>query len=108
MRLRWSAVSRQDREQIYNHTRADSPAAARLVDERIVAHARRLLQFPGSGRPGRVANTRELPVPGTSHILVYREIPAAIRVLRLVHTAQEWPDGFDESPAPPFVVYPQV
>lgn len=92
MKLRWSAMSRQDREQIHNYIRADSPAAARLVDERIVTHARRLLQFPGSGRPGRVANTRELSIPGTSHILVYLAIPGAIRVLRVIHTAQSWPD----------------
>jgi toxin ParE1/3/4 len=92
MRLRWSAISREDREHIYNYIRADSPAAARLVDERIVTHARRLLRFPGSGRPGRVADTRELPVPGTSHILVYRELPDAIRVLRVIHAAQAWPE----------------
>ena len=103
MRLRWSATSREDREQIYSYIRADSPAAARLVDERIVTHARRLLQFPASGRVGRVAGTRELPIPGTSHILVYRVFPGFIRVLRLIHTAQQWPEGFNEDAAPPFV-----
>lgn len=103
MRLRWSASAREDREEIYNYIRADSPSAARMVDERIVSHARRLLLFPGSGRPGRVADTRELPIPGTSHILVYRELPGMIRIVRIVHTAQQWPAGFDEGASPPFV-----
>jgi addiction module RelE/StbE family toxin len=100
MRLRWSATSREDREQLYNYIRADSPAAAKVVDDRIVSHARRLLQFPGSGRPGRVADTKELPVPGTSHILVYRVLPGIIRIVRVIHTARQWPEEFSEEPSP--------
>lgn len=103
MRLRWSAISRRDRDQLFKYIGIDNPAAARYVDERLVTHARRLLQLPGLGRPGRVPNTRELPVPGTSHILVYREFPGFIRILRVVHTAREWPKEFREPPPPPFV-----
>ena len=45
----WSALS--DRDAIFTYIEADNPAAV-LIDERIVSAARRLLDFPASGRVG--------------------------------------------------------
>ena len=96
MKLRWSATSREDRDQIFDYIKADSVNSAILVDQRIVAHARLLGEFPARGRPGRIADTRELVVQGTSHILVYRELPGIVRIIRVLHSAQSWPEAADD------------
>jgi toxin ParE1/3/4 len=56
---------------------------------------RRLLEFPESGRPGRVAGTRELVVPHTPFIAAYVVTGDRIRILRILHSAQVWPDDIN-------------
>lgn len=68
MKLVWSVFALADRDGIFTHIEADNPGAAIAVDERIAAAARRLVDFPESGRPGRVAGTRELVITGTPYI----------------------------------------
>jgi toxin ParE1/3/4 len=43
------------------------------------------------GRIGRVATTREYVVTGTPFLFVYRVEPSKIVILRLLHTAQNYP-----------------
>ena len=62
--------------------------------KRIVAAATSLNEFPAMGRPGHVPDTRELLVPGTSHIVVYRMSDRAVRIVAVMHTSREWPDTF--------------
>ena len=75
----------------------ENPAVAVLVDERIVAAVRRLIDFPASGRVGRIAGTRELVIGGTPYVAAYAITEAWVRVLRVLHGAQEWPDDFPNS-----------
>ena len=56
---------------------------------------RRLLEFPESGRPGRVVGTRELVVPRTPFIAVYSVTVDRLRILRILHGAQLWPDDIE-------------
>lgn len=46
MKLTWSAFALSDRDAIFTYIEADNPSAAILVDERIVAAVRRLIDFP--------------------------------------------------------------
>nr|HAQ92871.1 type II toxin-antitoxin system mRNA interferase toxin, RelE/StbE family [Afipia sp.] len=69
-----------------------NPRAAIAVDERIATAARRLVDFPESGRPGRVAGTRELVITGTPYVAAYAVTAETIRILRVLHGAQRWPD----------------
>ena len=62
MKLTWSAFALSDRDAIFTYIEAENPSAAILVDERIVAAVRRLIDFPASGRVGRIAGTRELVI----------------------------------------------
>lgn len=94
MKLEWSLMALADREAIFDLIEARNPKAAIAVDERIEAAAHRLMDFPESGRPGRVAATRELVVTGTPYILPYRVIGQTIRILRVLHGARLWPDNF--------------
>ena len=95
MRLVWSQHALADRDVIFKHIEAESPRAAVNVDDQILAAARRLLNFPESGRPGRVAGTRELVVPRTPFIAAYVVTADRVRILRILHGAQVWPDDID-------------
>jgi plasmid stabilization system protein ParE len=50
-----------------------------------------LRRFPAMGHDGRVIGTRELVVAGTPYIAVYRKGRTSVRVLRVLHGAQQWP-----------------
>jgi toxin ParE1/3/4 len=92
VRLVWTQYAREDRREIYDHIEADDPRAAALVDTRIAGALTRLSDFPESGRRGRVEGTRELVVGRTSCIVAYRIMGGTIRILRVLHGAQPWPD----------------
>ena len=92
MKLIWSAFALSDRDAIFTFIEADNPSAALMVDERIVTAVRRLVDFPASGRIGRIAGTRELVINGTPYVAAYAVTQSAVRILRVLHGAQEWPD----------------
>lgn len=94
MRLTWSAFALADRDAIFTHIEADSPRAAATVDEHIAQAVLRLVEFPESGRPGRVSGTRELIIPRTLYVAAYALTTDRIRILRVLHGAQMGPDDF--------------
>lgn len=97
MKLTWSAFALSDRDAIFTYIEADNPSAAVVVDERIVTAVRRLIDFPASGRLGRVAGTRELVIGGTPYVAAYALTGTAIQILRILDGAQEWPDNLPSS-----------
>jgi len=90
MRVRWlrTAIRNLDDHAEYI-ARDDAGAAARLVDRVEVAVAG-LAQHPGLGRVGRVPLTRELVVPGTPFVVIYR-VRRDVEIIRVLHGAQAWP-----------------
>ncbi len=92
MKLTWSRLAIGDRERIYDYIDADSPRAAILVDDRIWTSTTALKRFPEMGRPGRVAGTRELVIQRTPFILAYRIHDDTVRILRILHGSQRWPE----------------
>jgi plasmid stabilization system protein ParE len=52
----------------------------------------RARQRPALYRAGRVKGTRELVVR-PNYVLVYRVLPDAVEVLRVLHATQQWPPG---------------
>jgi addiction module RelE/StbE family toxin len=63
-----------------------------MVDERIANAVARLIDFPESGRLGRVEDTRELVVQRIPFLIAYRITGEIVRILRVLHGAQSWPD----------------
>lgn len=98
MHLEWSVFAMADREAIFDYIEADSPRAAVAVDDRIEARVEGLAQFPEMGRPGRIEGTRELVIARTPYIAAYRIIGDTVRILRVLHGAQQWPDEMPEEP----------
>ena len=94
MNLEWSALAIEDRARIFDWIEADDVRAAVAVDERIWRAAERLIAFPALGRPGRVAGTRELVIARTSYIAAYLVGDGTITILRVLHSAQLWPEAF--------------
>ena len=92
MRIEWSVLALEDREWIFAYIEQHNPRAAVAIDERISAQIERLARHPESGRLGRVEGTRELLVARTSYIVAYRVTEVAVRVLRILHGSQQWPD----------------
>ncbi|SAL88289.1 addiction module antitoxin [Caballeronia arvi] len=97
MRLEWSIFALEDRDRIFDHIEAESPRAAVTVDNRIRTQVRQLLQFPETGRLGRIEGTRELVISGTPYIAAYRISGDGVRILRVLHGAQQWPDEMSDA-----------
>lgn len=92
MKLAWSRYALTDRDAIFSYIETDNPRAAVWIDEQIETAATQLIAFHDSGRPGRIAGTRELVVPGTPYILAYAVSSDTVRILRVLHGARVWPD----------------
>ena len=70
---------------------ADNPVAALELDELFMEHAITLQRFPYIGRPGILADTRELTVH-PSYRLVYEIAEDSVRILSVIHARREWPE----------------
>jgi len=91
MNLVWTRSALVDLEEARAFVAEDEPVAATRLARRILEVADRLASVPGIGRRGRVANTREIAVPGTPYLLVYRVFAEQIQVLRVPDGRRAWP-----------------
>jgi plasmid stabilization system protein ParE len=66
------------------------PDAAQRLKDDIEAGAGKLPEHPKSYRRGRVEGTHEMLVRA-NYIVVYDEDPFTVRILRVLHAAQQWP-----------------
>ena len=90
VKLIWTRRAAADRREIRAWIARDNPAAALALDGLFSEKAARLLNMPGMGRPGRLAGTREL-VAHRHYLLIYDVAGDLVRVLRVLHTARQWP-----------------
>lgn len=97
MKLVWTVYAIADRREIFSFIEADDPRAAVMVDERIENAMRRLIDFPESGRIGRIDGTREFVVAQTSYVAAYQISDDAVRILRVIHGARIWPDEMPDN-----------
>ncbi|ANH07349.1 type II toxin-antitoxin system RelE/ParE family toxin [Shinella sp. HZN7] len=89
----WTRRYLRELEAIGDYIAERNPAAAARIVTAIHSRTRRLLaDNPFIGRPGEIAGTRELVVPGTPYIVAYRVLETRIDVLFVQHGAREWPD----------------
>jgi len=92
MKVRWLKEGTRLLRRVHARIREENPAAALMVVDRIEQLVKRLATFPESGRVGHVPRTRELVVPGLPYLVVYRLTPDAVEILRVFHTARNWPE----------------
>lgn len=97
MKLAWSAFAVEDRDQIFDFIALENPMAAIRCDREISEQTIQLIDFPEMGRPGRVKGTRELVVQRTPFLVAYQVGQEEIRILRVLHGTQMWPDALEHS-----------
>ena len=91
MSIRWLPQAQRNRLEQLEYIAQDNPLAAINQDEEIERQINMLLAHPQMGRPGRVTGTRELVISSTPFVVIYRLQGQSIEVLRLLHSAQQWP-----------------
>ena len=94
MITRWLDDAISDLQALRQYISSDSSIAADRVAKLIINAVDMLSEQPGIGRLGRVFGTRELIVSGTLYIIPYRVKNNTIEILRVFHSAMQWPDEF--------------
>jgi toxin ParE1/3/4 len=89
VKILWLQRAVDDLAALQEHISQDDPGAARAEAENVVRSVGLLSEQPALGRPGRIANTRELVV--SSYVVAYRVKAGAVQVLRVLHAARRWP-----------------
>jgi addiction module RelE/StbE family toxin len=100
MQLLWRPMALADREAIIDYIGQDNPSAAILLDDEFEAKAQLACRQPNLYRLGRVANTREIVVR-PHYLMVYQvsTLHNTLTILRVLHTAQQWPGSSSLIPA---------
>ena len=89
----WTRRYLRELEAIGDYIAEHNPAAALRIVTAIHTRTRNLLsENPFIGRPGEIAGTRELVIPGTPYIVAYRVLETRVDVLFVQHGAREWLD----------------
>ncbi len=95
MKIFWTDSAIVDVRSLRRYIARDNARAAARVAAKIVSTTQALLaEHPHMGRPGRVDGTRELIISGTPYIIAYHVAGAAVEVLRVIYSSQEWPESF--------------
>ena len=92
MKVRWSSDAEDDRDDIWDCLASRNPHAAFRVDQAITEAVARLVEFPQSGRPGLLPNTRET-FAYRHYRIVYTIDDDAVWIEAVLHTSRQWPPG---------------
>lgn len=92
MKIKWSPLADRQLRHIEDFIAADNPAAAAQTVLTIIEAVERLVEFPASGRAGRVPHTRELVVQGTPYIVAYHMSDGLVDIAAVLRGAQKWPE----------------
>ena len=92
MKIRWSVAARADLSRQRRYIEERNPRAAARIIQVILDAVSRLPEMPAQGRPGRISGTRELVIPRTPYVVPYLVDKSGVKVLRVLHGAQLFPD----------------
>ena len=90
MKVRWRPAAEADRDGIIDYIAQDNPVAAIELGDAIDRRVAGLPEHPKLYRAGRVRGTREMVVH-PNYVVVYRIARGAIEILRVLHSARQWP-----------------
>jgi len=91
--MEWLPRARADRKAAIDYIAQSNPRAAVAQLDSMMIQVEMLFQHPELGRGGRKKGTRELVIPQTNFIVVYRIRPRLqrIEIIRVLHASQNWP-----------------
>lgn len=90
MNLLWRPLAQEDRDRIFDYVVQDNPQAAIDLDELFKKKANAIADQPKLFKAGRIKGTREAVVH-PNYVLVYQVSTDTVTILRVLHTAQAWP-----------------
>lgn len=90
-RIRWTTRALRRLDEIGAYIENNNPDAAARVIARIVSAVDMLMNFPATGRVGRIKGTREVVLADIPYIIPYRVVGQDIEVLTVMHAHQQWP-----------------
>lgn len=92
MRLRLTNTAKDDLSEIRDYLEPRSVQGFTRVMSAIFTTMKQLESFPFLGRAGQVGDTREISVPSTKYLVIYRiNEPYYIDVVRVMHTSRMYP-----------------
>jgi toxin ParE1/3/4 len=86
----WTDEARHDLAAIIGYIATDNPTAADAFLDRIIERTDTLPHQPQAFRKGRLPGTREMVIH-PHYILVYAVQNDGVTILRLLHSARNWP-----------------
>jgi addiction module RelE/StbE family toxin len=91
VRIEWTDRAEDDLEDIEAYFGQYNLQSGMAAGVRIEDHVKLLESFPDMGHPGTFSGTREVVVPKSRCVVVYRVEQELVRVLRIFHGGQERP-----------------
>jgi toxin ParE1/3/4 len=88
--IHWKKQAINDLIKIGQHIAKDSPVNAEKMIDLIEGKVTPLAMHPQLGHTGRRRGTYEL-VAHESYVVIYRVLVNRVEILRVKHTAQQWP-----------------
>ena len=92
MKVIWLEDAVYDLRELRHYIAKDNAIAANQVAKKILEAIELLSEQAEMGRAGRVSHTRELIISDTPYIIPYRIKNNFIEILRVYHSAMEWPE----------------
>lgn len=91
VKIRWTTQAADDLESMHEFVSESSLLSANAIVDRILADIDNLERFPQLGRTGRIDGTRELVIPRTPFIVVYRLVSGQVEIVGVLHGSRKWP-----------------
>ena len=91
MKSRWLKSALQQLDQEADFIAENNPKAAIDFVAQVVRQTELLKSHPQLGRSGRVLGTRELIIHGYLYLIPYRIRENTVELLRVFHTARQYP-----------------
>ncbi|WP_440808303.1 type II toxin-antitoxin system RelE/ParE family toxin [Pseudomonas syringae] len=91
MQVEWLKTALKNLDDEAAYISLENPAAAVAFVEAIQISVKQLASFPALGRDGRIAGTREWPLPDWPYLIPYRIRNGRLQVLRIFHTRRQPP-----------------
>jgi toxin ParE1/3/4 len=86
--VRWTTDASDQSVAAIEHIREDNPSAARNLARTVIDRIEKLTAFPGMGRPGELAGTRELV--SEPYFVIYQYTDEIVEILHIWHCAPDW------------------
>jgi len=90
MIINWSLNAKEDYKNALHYLMENNLLAAAEIADKIEGSIKLLSQNPFMRRKSDLKNTRELVIPQTNYIVIYRVEAEDVEILQIYHVKQHW------------------